>query len=270
MPTVTTRLGPLHVEVDGAGPPALLWHSLFVDSTSWNRLRPLLATMRTLVLVDGPGHGAGPSPPGPFTIADCADAAREVLDALSVSRPVDWLGNAWGGHVGVSFAATYPDACRTLLTIATPIHALSPGDRRAVHLVRLLHRWAGPRAVAAPLTDALLGKALRRSDPDAAAVVRTAFVRADRRGMRQAIRSISLDRRDATDQLSAVKAPTLMVTGADDAMCTPADTAAWAARLPSGRSLVVPGAGHLAPLFDPRTADVVADFWSHAAEPPAA
>lgn len=266
MPTVATRLGPLNVEVDGAGPPALLWHSLFVDSTSWTRLRRRLAAVRTLVLVDGPGHGPNPAPPGPFGLADCAAAARDVLDALSVTRPVDWLGNAWGGHVGVYFAGTYPDACRTLVTIATPIHALPPADRRAVQLLQVLHRWAGPRAVAAPLADALLGKALRRSDRDAATTVRTAFVRADRRGMRQAIRSISLDRPDATDRLPAVKAPTLMVTGADDAMCTPPDTAAWAARLPSGRSLVVPGAGHLAPLFDPHTADVVADFWSHAGE----
>jgi hypothetical protein len=54
-----------------------------------------------------------------------------------------------------------------------------------------------------------------------------------------------------------------MITGADDAMCTPTDTAAWAAQVPAGRSLVVPGAGHLAPLFDQRTADVIADFWAH-------
>jgi pimeloyl-ACP methyl ester carboxylesterase len=81
--------------------------------------------------------------------------------------------------------------------------------------------------------------------------------------MQEAIRSISLNRPDITDRLAAVKAPTLMVTGADDAMCNPTDTAAWAAQVPSGRSLVVAGAGHLAPLFDPHTADVIADFWPH-------
>ena len=35
--TVSTRLGPLHVRTTGAGPTALLWHSLFVDSTTWAR-----------------------------------------------------------------------------------------------------------------------------------------------------------------------------------------------------------------------------------------
>jgi pimeloyl-ACP methyl ester carboxylesterase len=185
-----------------------------------------------------------------------------VLDALAVSQPVDWLGNAWGGHVGLCFAATNPGACRSLLTIATPIHALPPADRRSMRLVYLLHRLAGPRSVASPLTDALLGKALRDADPEASAIVRTAFVRANRHGMREAIRSISLNRPDATDLLGAVRAPTLMITGADDAMCTQIDAARWASQVPAGRSLVVAGAGHLAPLFDPHTADVIVDFWS--------
>jgi pimeloyl-ACP methyl ester carboxylesterase len=264
MPTIATRLGPLNVEVDGSGPPAVLWHSLFVDSTSWARLRRRLAAIRRLILIDGPGHGPNPAPPGPFSQDDCAAAAVEVLDALAVARPVDWLGNAWGGHVGLCFATTHPDACRSLLTIATPICALPPADRRSVRLVYVLHRLAGPRSVASPLTNALLGKALRNADPDAATTVRTAFLRANRRGMREAIRSISLNRPDATDLLASVKAPTLMMTGADDAMCSPTDTAGWAAQIPAGRSLVVAGAGHLAPLFDPHTADVIADFWSNA------
>ena len=29
---IDTKLGRLHVEVDGVGPPAVLWHSLFFDS----------------------------------------------------------------------------------------------------------------------------------------------------------------------------------------------------------------------------------------------
>src|ERR1035437_1901756 len=41
---VPTRLGDLRVEVCSAGPPAVLWHSLFVDSTTWERVRgPLSA-----------------------------------------------------------------------------------------------------------------------------------------------------------------------------------------------------------------------------------
>ncbi|GAA1894135.1 alpha/beta fold hydrolase [Asanoa iriomotensis] len=263
MATVATRVGRLNVAVEGSGPPAVLWHSLFVDSTTWARLRPSLAATRTLVLIDGPGHGRSGAAPGPYTLSDCAVAAREVLHGLGVTGPVDWLGNAWGGHVGVYFAAEHPDACRSLTTIATPIHALLPADRRSVRLLYTLHGLAGPRPVAGILTDALLGKGYGRKDPEAAAVVRASFVNADRHGMRQAIHSISLNRPDATPLLGQVKSPALLTTGADDPMCTPTDTATWAAQIPDGRSLTLPGGGHLAPLFDPHTADVITDFWTN-------
>ena len=72
----------LHVETAGSGPPAVLWHSLFVDSTTWNRLVQRLPPNRRLILIDGPGHGDNPSLRRPFTLDDCAGAAVEVLDHL--------------------------------------------------------------------------------------------------------------------------------------------------------------------------------------------
>jgi pimeloyl-ACP methyl ester carboxylesterase len=258
---VSTNLGRLHVGLAGSGPPAVLWHSLWVDSRSWGPLISVLGGHRRIVTIDGPGYGLSSPIHRDFTLDDCATAACEVLDQLAISEPVDWVGNAWGGHVGVQFAARHPEACRSLLTIATPIHALPPADRRSVHLVHRLHRLAGPRPIVGILANALLGKAFRQSDPEAGAIVRSSFIRADRAGMRQAIRCVSLDRGDATDQLMAVQAPTLMTTGADDLMCTPADTAAWASHVPGGRDLVLTGAGHVAPLFDSKTADVITGFW---------
>jgi len=65
-------------------------------------------------------------------MADCAAAALTILDTIGIARPVDWLGNAWGGHVGVFFAAGNPTACRSLITIATPLRVLSPPERRKV------------------------------------------------------------------------------------------------------------------------------------------
>ena len=107
---ITTRVGPLHVQVAGSGPPALLWHSLFVDSTTWDRLRPRLTADRRLVLVDGPNHGANPRQRTSFSLDDCVGAAVDVLDHLSIHGPVDWLGNAWCGHVGILFRGRAPGA----------------------------------------------------------------------------------------------------------------------------------------------------------------
>ena len=122
---IDTKLGRLHVEVDGEGPAAVLWHSLFVDSRSWSQLRGLIQEDRRLVLIDGPGHGKSGYPPTDFDLDDCAEAATEVLDAVGVQKPVDRLGNAWGGHVGLTLAASSPDSFRSVTTIASPVQALS-------------------------------------------------------------------------------------------------------------------------------------------------
>src|ERR1700712_3884842 len=169
---ISTRIGPLNVHMTGSGPPVLLWHSLFVDSTTWDRLRPRFATGRQLVLIDGPNHGGNPRRKTPFTIDDCVGAAVDVLDQLGIADPVDWLGNAWGGHVGILFAAANPDRVRSLITIGTPVPGLSPLERIRITALVALYRGIGPAGfLVGMVCDALLGSGVRKEDPEAHAVV---------------------------------------------------------------------------------------------------
>ena len=261
--TVATRLGPLHVQTAGSGLPAVLWHSLFVDSTTWNLLLAPLAAERRLVLIDGPNHGGSPPVRHPFTIDDCAGAAADVLDHLGIGEPVDWLGSAWGGHVGILFAAAHPDRCRSLIAMSAPVHALSDAERRRTRLLAALYRIAGPGPVIKPLVDALLGPKARAENPGAAAIVAGAFRRAERRGMFDAIRWVSLRRRDLTPVLDRLGTPTLLATGPDDPMWTAAAATAAAARLRDGALVILPGSGHIGSMLQaaPTVAGVVTAFW---------
>jgi pimeloyl-ACP methyl ester carboxylesterase len=256
---VPTRLGPLRARVVGDGPPALLWHSLFVDSTTWRRVEPALAAHRRLIIVDGPNHGANPRVPVPFTLEDCVGVAVDVLDHLGVDEPVDWVGNAWGGHVGILFAADHPGRCRSLAAIGAPVHALSPSDRRQIVLLAALYRVLGHRAVVRPLADALVGA----GDPEATAVVAGAFARAGRRGMYEATRRLSLGRRDLTPVLPRVVTPTVLTTGVHDSMWTVAAARSAVGHLPHGALVVLPGDGHVGPLLRaaPEVVEVVTRLW---------
>jgi pimeloyl-ACP methyl ester carboxylesterase len=261
---VPTRLGSLRVETCGSGPPAVLWHSLFADSSTWDRVRRPLAAARRLLLIDGPAHGGSPPVPRAFTLAECAGAAADVLDRLGIDEPADWVGNAWGGHVGITFASAYPARCRSLAAIGTPTHPLTPGERRRVVLLASLYRLAGPvPPLVHTLTDALLGPHARTTDPEAAALVGDAFRRATRQGMYIAIQSVSLNRPDLTPVLGNISTPTLLATGTSDPMCTPASASAAAARMPRGASVTLPGAGHIAPLLQaaPAVVEMITDFW---------
>lgn len=106
---ITTSVGELTIEIEGQGPPAILWHSLMVDRHQWDRVRTELGLHRTLIVIDGPGHGTSGAPPKGFTFDDVADAVTEVLAHLDIEA-VDWVGNAWGGHIGLVLPNVIPIA----------------------------------------------------------------------------------------------------------------------------------------------------------------
>jgi pimeloyl-ACP methyl ester carboxylesterase len=245
--TVSTSLGGLRVRTIGTGPPAVLWHSLFVDSTSWDRVRDDLAKHRRLIMIDGPGHGGSDAYPHRFALADCATAACEVLDALGVVEPVDWVGNAWGGHVGLLFAAASPKRCRTVAVIGTPARALNRSERRRIVPMGAVYRLVGPaQFLVKGVVDALVGNDASADDKR---IVSTAFKRATRRGMLVAMRSVMLDRPSLTSVLATIGTPALVVTIADDAYESRHDARAEAAKLSDGSFVVLPGSGHVAPLL---------------------
>ncbi|VBA38311.1 Putative aminoacrylate hydrolase RutD [Mycobacterium innocens] len=227
-----------------------------------------------MVTVDGPSHGHSEPRRRDFTFDECTRAAGEVLDGLGIAEPVDWVGNGWGGHVGILLAATQPRRIRTLITIGTPVPALSTRFRwtKAWPLVAL-HRWSGPtRFLCRALSDALLGPEAVAAQPDQAQAVIDAFRRAERSGMVHAMRSMMLKRPDLSDCLPRVAAPTLMLAARDDDEGWPLQQAETArATMRHARAGVLSGSARVAPLL--LDAEMIArtllGFWSEVAQDPA-
>src|SRR6478752_7293506 len=157
---VPTRLGRLHVRTAGSGPATVLWPSMFVDGRTFDPLLPLLPGRR-LVVVDGPGLGASEPLRRRSTIAEAADAAQDLLtgpDAagLGLDGPVDWVGNAFGGHVGYELARR-PGVLRSLAAVSAPTEPVPPALRRQIGLLGPLLRVLGP---VGPVREAILSALL--------------------------------------------------------------------------------------------------------------
>jgi pimeloyl-ACP methyl ester carboxylesterase len=261
---VETRLGALAVRVRGEGPVPVLWHSLFVDDSTWHRIEDDLARARRLVIITGPGHGASQNPGRRYNMDECAGAAADVLASLDVGEPVDWVGNAWGGHVGVVFAARWPERCRTLLTLGTPIQSYTVSERLRNWILLPVVRVFGPVSfIATGIRDVLLSPTTRAGDPEAGALVLDCLRGMNRAGLINAVVSISLRRPDLTSRLGQIRCPTLFVTGSDHTGWTPEQARAASRMLADGATEVIPNVAYLIPLEAPdRTVRLISDFWS--------
>ncbi len=103
-------------------PFILLLHGHGRSSRFWYRLVPFLSRHYRVVTIDLPGHGRSPARIDPETglSADAfIDDILAVLKALGC-QSFHFVGESFGGMLGVLFADKYADMVRTLTLISTP------------------------------------------------------------------------------------------------------------------------------------------------------
>jgi pimeloyl-ACP methyl ester carboxylesterase len=247
---VSTDLGRLHVQRSGTGPPLVLWHSLFFDARSWGPLVDMLARDHTVYTIDGPSHGKSDAVLRDFTYQEVAAAAEQALDRLPLTEPVDWVGNAWGGHIGIRLATGA--RLRTLTTIGTPVRGDTLWEKltRGWPLVEI-YRFAGANGfIMNQLLNALLGAEAIAAQPEHAETIEASFREADRKVMLHAVRSMMLHRTGVEHLLPDIKVPTLVMAVRDDVICwRPDEARRTCAAIPDCRVEEVAGTGHLSPLL---------------------
>jgi pimeloyl-ACP methyl ester carboxylesterase len=262
---VPTRLGRLHVRSIGEGIPTILWSSMFVDSHTWDPVVPLLPSGRRYHLIDPPGLGASESLRRDSDIAEAADAAADLLGELGIRSPVDWVGNAFGGHVGFKLGAR-PGLLRSLVAVSSPTQPIPDALRTQIKVLLPILRTAGPvgpvrsAILAGMLTDASLA-----CEPIERAVIES-LRRPSRRSMTLAVRSFILNRVDVTPELADLTVPSLFVASDDRGDWTPEDARAAAALATDAQAVTIPEARTLIPLEQPEALALhVRSFWDRLA-----
>lgn len=258
-----TSLGDIAATVVGQGPHALLWHGMFVDGDSWGRVVHDLAPHRTLVIIDGPGYGASAPLGRVSSIEECAEVGAQIIEQLDAGGRVDWVGAAWGGHVGMAAAALFPDSIRSLVAISSPVEPIDPVFRIKLIIANQVLAHFGPIPhLKHVIHDAQLipAHAKHRGMTD---VINDALTRAPRRSIAATVTSFIINRGDATHRLPRIAAPALLVSGDNRGEWTPEIMEAAAARIPDARTRVIAGSRTLLPVERPAelAAEIVA-FWS--------
>jgi 3-oxoadipate enol-lactonase len=227
----------------------LLVHGFPLDRRLWAAQARAFAAAARVVTPDLRAHGKSEIVPGPLTMDQHADDLVALLDHLKIRRAVVG-GLSMGGYIAFAFWRRHPDRVQGLIladTRAEPDSAAAQTGRDAA-IARVQQTGAAAYA------DEMLPRLLAPDSLASVKIVGTArrmMAEQPVAGMSGALGGLR-DRSDSRSTLLTITVPTLVVVGESDMITPPADAQAMTAMIPGARLVVIPKAGHLSPLENPR------------------
>lgn len=244
MPTIRIRDLDMYYEQVGSGPPLVLIAGIPMTARNWRPFAALLADQFRVIAFDNRGSGESDKPPHGHTIAQYAEDAKGLIEALEMQRP-HVFGVSMGGMIAQELALRAgPQLARVVLGCT---HC---GGRHIAPLSRDVraafadegHDWDQRMATLARFAFAP-GVQVRRRHFYAAFVqtkCNEPQTVADYERQRGAAA-----RHDTCARLAHIDNPTLVITGAQDQVIPATHSGLLHAHIPRSRHHVIENAGHL-------------------------
>jgi 3-oxoadipate enol-lactonase len=245
--------------LDG-GPARLtfvLAHALGCDASMWDDLARHLAAHARVVRYDQRGHGGSDAPAGPYSMADLADDAARLIDALALG-PVVWIGLSMGGMIGQELALRHPAKVRALVLANTT--SGYPAEAQAGWAQRIAGiRQGGLAAVVDGALQRWFHPGFHAAQPATVAHWRAKVLGCDAAGYIACCEAIAGV--DTTSRLPTIGVPTLVIAGALDLGTPPEMARTIAQAVPGARLVVLLEASHLSVLEQPAAFREALDDW---------
>jgi 3-oxoadipate enol-lactonase len=245
MPVLKSGDARIHYALDGPteSPVLVFSNSLGANISMWEAQVSELTKKFRVLRYDTRGHGQSSSSPGPYSIEQLGRDVIALLDALDLDR-VHFCGLSMGGMIGMWLGARAPGRlnhlvlCNTGAKIGTTeawnarIEAVRKNGMKSVASA-VVERWFTPAfRQKAPATIANTLKMLEGTNPDGYAACCAA------------VRDF-----DFREQVSKIRLPTLVISGAHDPATPPADGRFLAHQIPGARYVEL-NAAHLSNIED--------------------
>jgi pimeloyl-ACP methyl ester carboxylesterase len=241
----------LNVEQRGAGAPALVFlHYWGGSSRTWRRVVELLAPEFRTVAIDQRGWGKSEAPATGYALADMADDALAVIEALDLERYI-LVGHSMGGKVAQLIASRHPVGL-----IGVALVAPSPPSPLKLPLdVRqgMTTAYETRDSIIATVKQVLAPNGLDPEDLETVIADSLAGAPAAKQAW-----PLFASQEDITAAVAAIEAPTLVISGEGDRVDPPEVLRReLLPRILQAKLHVLPDVGHLLPFEAP---DDVADL----------
>jgi 3-oxoadipate enol-lactonase len=251
-----------HWESHGSGDPVLLIHGLGLSGGAWWRTVDALAPSMRVITFDHRGIGQSASLTYAYTTEGMADDAVSILDALKIDR-VHVYGFSLGGMIAQQVALRHPERVQSLVLGAT--HS---GGRRIAFPDPDVMAFFGRRAqmpseeaawASVPYNYGPRSRA-ERADRIAEDIERRLQNPFKERAYKAQLLAAALH--NCYRRLERIRAPTLVVHGAQDRIIPVANAHMTAEQVPGAQLKILRDAGHLYPTEEPAVDEAIGAFFA--------
>ncbi len=235
---------------EGVGPALLLVHGFPLNHTMWDAQIAEFASTHRVIAPDLRGFGGTDGALYSVSMEQLADDCVALLEALQVDRPITFCGLSMGGYVGWQMALRYPEWVGRLILCDTRAAADTPeAVANRLKMADIVIK-EGSEPVAWAMMPKLFAPGTAERQPAIVQRVRQMVMDSSPMAIAAAHRGMAV-RPDVTSLLPSLHVPSLVIVGDHDAISPPAEMKAIADALPNAKFVLVPDAGHMAPMENP-------------------
>ncbi|RFU74813.1 hypothetical protein TARUN_7437 [Trichoderma arundinaceum] len=198
----------------------------------------------TLHLFDFEGHGISPTHPSSVLTVDSlvADLAGVFSRAgITKSNPATLIAHSLGAIIALKFALVNPGLVKKLVLLGPPPFPLPEATRRVSEDCSELVRASGIGAVVNEIVLGSTSEHTRRTNPLAVSAIRLSILGQEPESFAKACGVLTRD--DAALPLETLDVQTIIITGSEDKISSPAVAGEYAKRIKGAEIAVLPNVG---------------------------
>ena len=262
MPYVESNGAKLYYEEQGQGEPLILIMGFTVSSVGWHwNVEGFAKSFRTITF-DNRGVGQSDKPDEPYSMTMFADDTASMLDHLNIDQ-ANVFGISMGGMIAQEFALRHPGRVKNLILGCTNCggeKAMLSQDPEVVNMLNNIADFDVEQAALAMTKVAVTPWFIQKHMNTLLELNQlSAQHPTPKHGMINQMAAIQ--GHDTYERLSNITVPTLVITGKEDGLVPPENSATLAQRIPNADLAILSNASHLFNIeLAQTTVDVVTAF----------
>jgi len=234
---IATKLGEIAVYTklsNSNNIPIIFLHGVYFDHNLWTN-QVAAINDRTVITIDMPLHGESKKGvPDLWTLSDCGDILKELLDALNISK-ICAIGHSWGSMTILRAVNAHPERFSAVGFCNMSFVATSIKQKISFNLqhMALIFRNFYIKQVA----KTLFGKETFKQKTELLSLLTNSMNKLTNKQIKLIDKFVIINADDTTQMIKDLKIPALALKGEEDYVPTP----------PSIKTTIIQG-GHVSPI----------------------